>query len=189
MNVFIHPKALVDDGVAIGAGSRIWAFAHLVKGAVVGKDCNICDHTFVEGGVRLGDRVTVKCGVFLWDGVVAGDDVFIGPCVAFTNDLRPRSRQYPRQFASTILSEGCSLGANSTILPVNVGRWALVGAGSVVTRDVPDYAMVFGNPARVQAWVCRCGVKLSFGEDSTAACACGRNYSKSGETITERKSA
>lgn len=171
---YIHPQALVDSGVDVGSETRIWAFAHLCTGAVVGADCNICDHTFVEGNVKIGDRVTVKCGVYLWDGVVIEDDVFIGPCVAFTNDLRPRSKQYPVRFAGTILKQGCSLGANSTILPVTIGRWSMIAAGSVVTRDVPNYALVKGAPARVCGWVCRCGDRLSFDVTDLATCKCGR---------------
>ena len=173
---YIHPQALVDSGVEVGSGTRIWAFAHLCSGAILGADCNICDHTFVEVNVRLGDRVTVKCGVYLWDGVVVEDDVFIGPCVAFTNDLQPRSKQYPVVFAATVLKQGCSLGANSTILPVTIGRWSMVGAGSVVTRDVPNYALVKGAPARVCGWVCRCGEKLVFDKTSLTSCKCNRRY-------------
>lgn len=173
---FIHPHALVDPGVSLGSGTRVWAFAHLVAGARVGADCNICDHTFVEGGVRLGDRVTLKCGVHLWDGITVEDDVFIGPSVAFTNDLRPRSRQRPAGYARTVLRRGCSIGANSTILPVEIGEWAMVGAGSVVTRPVPPHALVVGNPARFRAWLCRCGQPLRFDPGPAATCACGQSY-------------
>ena len=158
---FIHPHALVDQGAVIGSGTRVWAFAHVVAGAVLGRDCNICDHTFVEGRVTVGDRVTLKCGVYLWDGLVLEDDVFVGPCAAFTNDLRPRSRQHPDGYPKTTLRQGCSIGANATILPgLTIGRWAMIGAGAVVTRDVPDFALVAGNPARSRGWVCRCGQKL-----------------------------
>src|SRR5450759_2352805 len=105
---FIHPQALVESGASIAAGTRVWAFAHILPGAVIGGDCNICDHTFVEGKVRIGNRVTLKCGVYLWDGVVLEDDVFIGPCATFTNDLRPRSQQHPACYPATTLRQGCS---------------------------------------------------------------------------------
>lgn len=174
---FVHPRALVDSDVIIGAGTRIWAFTRILSGAVIGDDCNICDHTFIEGAVSLGDRVTLKCGVYLWDGLILEDDVFVGPCVAFTNDLRPRSRQHPAQYPVTTLRNGCSIGANSTILPgITIGRFAMVGAGSVVTRSVPDFALVAGNPARFRAWICRCGHKLGPLIQGGAVCDCGRCY-------------
>ncbi|MGA3266063.1 MAG: acyltransferase [Verrucomicrobiota bacterium] len=171
----IHPQALVDSGAIVGAGTRVWAFAHVCNGAVIGEDCNLCDHTFFEKGVRLGNRVTVKCGVYLWEGTTVEDDVFVGPCVAFTNDLWPRSKKYPEKFAETHLRHGCSIGANATLLPVSIGRWALVAAGSVVTRDVPDFALVRGNPASLAAWLCRCGNKLQF-KNRSALCPCGRSF-------------
>jgi len=178
-----HPNALVDDGASIGPGTRVWAFAHVLKGAVVGRECNICDHTFIEGGARLGDRVTVKCGVYLWDGVVIEDDVFIGPCVAFTNDLRPRSKQYPAQLLKTVVGQGASLGANCTILPgLTIGPWAMVGAGAVVTRDVPPHALVVGNPARARGWVCRCGARLDPQSGPALACSCGLHFRYNPET-------
>jgi acetyltransferase-like isoleucine patch superfamily enzyme len=166
----------------VGARTRVWAFAHVCGGAVIGEDCNLCDHTFVEKGVRVGDRVTIKCGVYLWEGVTLEDDVFVGPCAAFTNDLRPRSRKYPDQFLKTHLGQGCSVGANATILPVAIGCWAMVAAGAVVTRDVPAHALIRGNPARVVGWVCRCGEKLDFDDHSLAACGCGRHFHKASET-------
>ena len=147
---FIHEKALVDEGSTIGAGTRVWAFAHVVSGAVVGSQCNICDHTFIEGKVRIGDRVTLKCGVYLWDGIILEDDVFIGPNATFTNDRMPRSRQVPAEYPVTLVKRGASIGANATILPgITIGEGAMVGAGAVVTRDVPANAVVVGNPARV----------------------------------------
>jgi len=173
-NGFIHPQALVDDGVSIGNGTRVWAFAHIVKGAVVGENCNICDHTFIEGGVKIGNRVTLKCGVYLWDGLVLEDDVFIGPCAAFTNDLRPRSKVYPESYAVTTLRQGCSIGASATILPgITIGAWAMVGAASTITRNVPDFALVMGTPARFRGWVCRCGAKLMVTQGDRLVCACG----------------
>jgi len=179
---FQHGCAVVEAGVMVGAGTRIWAFAHVLTGAVIGVDCNICDHTFIEGRVRIGDRVTIKCGVSLWDGVEVANDVFIGPNVVFTNDLRPRSRVSPAVYPRTWLQEGCSLGANCTILPgLTIGRWAMIGAGAVVTHDVPDFALVFGVPARLKGWTCRCGKKLTTAGGSRWACDCGRVYESKGE--------
>ena len=181
----IHPQALVDEDVKIGARTRVWAFSHILSGAVVGEDCNVCDHTFIEGKVILGDRVTVKCGVYLWDGIIIEDDVFIGPAAVFTNDLVPRSRQHPEEYAKTILKQGCSIGANSTILAGNsIGRWALVGAGSVVTKDVPDYGVVWGNPAKFQYWICKCTERMSFQSSDDFACRCGEKYKFGSETKT-----
>lgn len=149
----IHPNALCES-TSIGEGTRIWAFAHVLPGAVIGRDCNICDGVFVENDVVVGDRVTVKCGVQLWDGVRLGDDVFVGPNATFTNDLFPRSRRYPEAFATTVVEDGASIGANATILAgVRIGSGAMVGAGAVVTRSVPPNAIVVGNPARIKGYV------------------------------------
>lgn len=149
MSVFIHPNSLCESD-NIGAGTRIWAFAHVLPGARIGRDCNICDHVFIENDVVVGDHVTVKCGVQLWDGVRLEDDVFIGPNVTFTNDPFPRSKNYPERFAQTVVARGASIGANATILPgVRIGANAMVGAGAVVTRDVPANAVIAGNPARI----------------------------------------
>lgn len=134
----------------VGEGTRIWQFCVVLPGAKIGRDCNICSNVFIEGDVVIGDRVTVKCGVQLWDGLRIDDDVFIGPNATFTNDHFPRSRRRPDVFAETIIRAGASIGANATILPgITIGRDALVGAGAVVTRDVPAHAIVRGNPARI----------------------------------------
>ena len=179
---FKHPMAVVEEEVVVGNGTRIWAFAHLLKGVIVGEDCNVCDHTFIEGRVRIGDRVTIKCGVSLWDGVVVEDDVFIGPNAVFTNDKRPRSRKRPPEYPETILRQGCSLGANATILPgLTIGYWAMVGAGAVVTRSVPDFALVTGTPARRVGWVCQCGEKLSFQDGRFVKCDCAQEYERISE--------
>lgn len=162
--------------MAVGEGTRIWAFAHLLEGCTIGRDCNICDHTFIEAGVVLGDRVTVKSGVYLWEGVTCEDDVFIGPSVVFTNDLRPRSRRPPEQWAKTQISAGASIGANATILAQTViGRHAMVGAGALVTRSVPDHGLVYGSPARLNGFVCRCGATLvRDGETGSCPRGCGQ---------------
>ena len=157
---FQHPQALVETD-NVGAGTRIWAFAHVLPGATLGTDCNICDHVFIEGKAVVGDRVTVKCGVQLWDGVVLEDDVFVGPNATFTNDRFPRSRQYLSHYPTTRVRVGASIGANATILPgITVGSHAMVGAGAVVTRSVPAHAVVVGNPARIVGY----GQNLPGGE-------------------------
>jgi acetyltransferase-like isoleucine patch superfamily enzyme/dTDP-4-dehydrorhamnose 3,5-epimerase-like enzyme len=149
---FIHPAAIVESD-RIGARTRVWAFAHVLPGASIGKDCNICDGVFVENDVVIGDRVTVKCGVQLWDGVTLEDDSFVGPNATFTNDPFPRSRQPPAGFSRTVVRRGASIGANATILPgVTIGPSAMVGAGSVVTKDVPPNAIVTGNPASIRGY-------------------------------------
>ncbi|NDU91017.1 MAG: isomerase [Ferrovum sp.] len=149
MNHFVHPQGICESS-QIGAGTRIWAFAHVLPHARIGSDCNICDHVFIENDVIVGDRVTVKCGVQLWDGLRVEDDVFIGPNTTFTNDKRPRSKAYPESFLQTLVQRGASIGANATILPgITLGQNSMVGAGAVVTRSVPPNAIVVGNPARI----------------------------------------
>lgn len=150
---FKHDHALVESK-HVGEGTRVWAYAHILPGARVGADCNICDHVFIENDVIVGDGVTVKCGVQLWDGIRVGDGVFIGPNATFTNDAWPRSREWPDSFPPTLIEAGASIGANATILPgLTIGRGAMVGAGAVVTRSVPPFAVVTGNPAQVVRFV------------------------------------
>jgi UDP-2-acetamido-3-amino-2,3-dideoxy-glucuronate N-acetyltransferase len=153
MNYYLHPQGICES-THIGAETKIWAFAHVLPGARIGRDCNICDHVFIENDVLVGDRVTVKCGVQLWDGLRVGNDVFIGPNATFTNDKFPRSKHYQDSVLQTIIANGASIGANATILPgVKIGSQAMVGAGSVVTRSVPPKAIVTGNPARIRGYV------------------------------------
>lgn len=175
--VFIHSHAIVELGATVGAGTRVWAWAHVLPGAVIGADCNICDHCFIENDVTIGDRVTIKCGIYLWDGARIGNDVHLGPNVVFTNDLYPRSKQ-AFEVGITIVQDGASIGANSTLLPgVTVGKYALVGAGSVVTRNVPAFALVRGNPARRVGWVCACGQKLKLSATHPRfTCQCGKQF-------------
>ena len=150
---FRHLQSLVETE-QVGRGTRIWAFTHILSGAVIGEDCNICDHVFIENDVAVGNRVTVKCGVQLWDGVTLEDDVFIGPNATFTNDLFPRSKHYPEAFSRTLVKKGASIGANATLLAgLTIGANAMVGAGAVVTKDVPPNAIVVGNPARIKGYV------------------------------------
>lgn len=152
-NHFVHEKAICESP-NIGDNTRVWAFAHILPKAVVGRDCNICDGVFIENDVVLGDRVTVKCGVQLWDGLTIEDDVFIGPNATFTNDRFPRSKVYPEQFAKTVVRKGASIGANATILPgLEIGAGAMIGAGAVITRTVPPHAIAVGNPARIVGYV------------------------------------
>ena len=150
---FQHPQALVESS-SIGKGTRIWAFAHVLPNAIIGADCNLCDSTFIENDVVIGDRVTIKCGVQIWDGIRIEDDVFIGPNATFSNDRYPRSRQHLSKYPVTTVRRGASVGANATILPgLTIGQYAMVGAGAVVTRSVPPYAVVVGNPARIVRYV------------------------------------
>jgi UDP-2-acetamido-3-amino-2,3-dideoxy-glucuronate N-acetyltransferase len=151
--VFVHPQALCES-TSVGENTRVWAFAHVLPGARIGRDCNICDHVFIENDVIVGDRVTVKSGVQLWDGLRVADEVFIGPNATFSNDKYPRSKQYQNKVLETHLGRGASIGGGAAILPgLRIGTRAMVGAGSVVTHDVPARAIVSGNPARITGYV------------------------------------
>jgi UDP-2-acetamido-3-amino-2,3-dideoxy-glucuronate N-acetyltransferase len=172
--VFVHPRGLCESD-RVGPGTRVWAFAHVMEGAVVGADCNIGDHAFIERGARLGDRVTVKNAVLVWDRVTVEDEVFLGPNAVFTNDLAPRAarKKSPDEFLPTLVRRGATVGANATIVcGTTVGEHAFVAAGAVVTHDVAAYALVAGNPARRIGWVCACGQRLG----PSLSCACGRSY-------------
>jgi len=191
--IFVHRLALCESD-EVGAGTQIWAFAHVMKGAVIGRDCNIGDHAFVEAGARIGDRVTLKNQAMVWDGVEIGDDVFVGPGVSFTNDVFPRSRRLPqRQVASdypakagwlvpTRVENGASLGARCVILPgAHIGAYAMVAAGAVVTRGVPAYALMAGVPAKRIGWVCRCGARLVEQPPRNWCCPrCGETFDEHG---------
>jgi UDP-2-acetamido-3-amino-2,3-dideoxy-glucuronate N-acetyltransferase len=176
--VRVHPAGLCESE-HVGEGTRVWAFAHVLPGARIGRDCNICDGAFVEGRAVLGDRVTVKNGTLVFDGVVCEDEVFLGPNVLFTNDLRPRAaiRRTGDELLSTVVRRGASLGAGVVVVcGVEIGSHAFVAAGSVVTRDIPAHAFVAGNPARLKGWVCACGNRL----DGDLRCVeCGTRHERS----------
>ncbi len=179
--VFVHERALCES-VDVGEGTRVWAFAHVMEGAVVGRDCNVGEGAFVEAGARLGDRVIVKNGVLVWDKVTVEDDVFLGPAMVFTNDLVPRARfkSTPDDFLPTLVRRGASIGANVTVVcGVTIGEGAFVGAGSLVAVDVPARGLVVGNPARRVGWMCDCGLRLASG----LVCTCGRSYRLDDDTV------
>ena len=192
--VFIHPQAIVESA-AIGRGTRIWALTHVCKGAALGADCNVGEGCYIEGGSRIGDRVTVKNGAMIWEGVTIGDDAFVGPGVVFTNDARPRSRRFDGArhkymsaawLAPTTVGRGASIGANCTIsCGLSIGDFAMIGAGAVVTADIPAHVLAFGNPARAHGYVCVCGERLPSFRKGVARCAaCGVRHRKSGARVT-----
>ncbi len=171
---FKHETALIHPEAAIGEGTRVWAFTNIQKGARIGKGCNICDGCFVETGAVVGDHVTVKNGVYLFEGITLDDDVFCGANASFINDRFPRShRRDSWVLEPTRVCKGATIGCNATILcGLVIGEYAFIGAGSVVTRDVPAHALVWGNPAEIRGFACRCGRKLS----DQLVCACGMSF-------------
>jgi acetyltransferase-like isoleucine patch superfamily enzyme len=186
-DVFVHAQALCESD-AVGPGTRVWAFAHVMKGARVGRDCNLCGGVFVEGGARIGDRVVVKNGVQVWDRVTLGDDVFVGPNATFTNDRKPRAayKKPPERFEATEVGRGATIGANATLrCGIRIGEGAFVAAGAVVTSDVAPFALVRGVPARFAGWVCACGEPLpdvAPAPRGPLGCAsCGGRYEFAGE--------
>ena len=181
--VFVHERGLCESK-DVGQRTRVWAFAHVMQGARVGADCNIGECAFIEGGAVLGNKVTVKNAVLVWDKVTVEDEVFLGPNMVFTNDMNPRVafKKSPDAFLPTLVQRGASIGANATIIcGVTIGTQAFVGAGAVVTRDVPAHAIVVGNPAKQIGWMCACGLKLK----TRLTCSCGRRYKKSRSGLSE----
>lgn len=172
----IHPQALVDAR-AVGAGTRVWAFAHVMAGARIGRHCNIGEHCFIERGAVIGDRVTIKNHVAVWDGLVIEDDAFIGPGATLTNDRWPRSQNPEWVRLITRIGRGATIGANATIVGgITIGQYALIGAGTVVTASVPSHALVVGNPGRRRGWVCRCACPLTLRQGRAACPACHLRY-------------
>ena len=171
---YVHPLAVVESK-QIGLGTRIWGWTHVQADVVVGEFCNIGEHCFLENGVRVGNHCVIKNGIYLWEGTRVCDRAFLGPHAVFGNEMFPRSG-FPKDFEPIRIDEGASVGAGAVIIPgVRIGKYGTVGAGSVVSRDVPEHALVFGNPARWHGWMCCCGLKLQQ-DGSMAHCACGRRY-------------
>lgn len=183
MNYFVHPRAFVESK-KVGKGTRIWAFSHVMEGASIGGDCNVGEHCFIESGVVIGNNVVVKNGVSVWDKICIEDKVFLGPNMVFTNDLFPRSGvRDSSRFLPIIVKKGASIGANATIVcGVTIGEYSFIGAGSVVTKDVPAFAIAYGNPARLKGHICVCARKLEFTGDA-ASCECGKRYNLKGGLV------
>jgi UDP-2-acetamido-3-amino-2,3-dideoxy-glucuronate N-acetyltransferase len=184
VDFYKHETAYVDEPCEIGAGTKIWHFCHVMKGARIGRDCSLGQNVVIASGVTVGNRVKIQNNVSLYDGVALEDDVFCGPSMVFTNVINPRSHVSRRhEFKATLVRRGATLGANCTIVcGVTIGSFAFVGAGALVTRDVPAYALVFGNPARLKGWVCECGVKLK-GDGAMTCSACGLTYQRRDEVV------
>ncbi|MBU0686408.1 MAG: N-acetyltransferase [Candidatus Margulisbacteria bacterium] len=187
MSYFKHETAVIDEPVEIGEGTKIWHFSHISSGVKIGKQCKLGQNVFVQNNVKIGNFVKIQNNVSVYGGVELEDYVFCGPSMVFTNILNPRCK-YPQEtsdkYHKTLVREGASLGANSTIVcGITIGKHGFVGAGSVVTKDVPDYAMVYGNPARIKGWMCECGTKLVFLNDRAGCSKCKCNYQKVGDKI------
>ena len=191
--VFVHPSAVVDEPATIGAGTKIWHFSHVVSGATLGAGCTLGQNVFVAGTATLGDNVKVQNNVSIYDGVTLEDDVFCGPSMVFTNVTQPRSafpKSGPESYDRTLVKRGATLGANCTLVcGYTVGAWAFIGAGAVVVGDVPDYALVVGNPSRRIGWMCRCGERLPDDGAPPQCAACGRGYRLQGAGLVLERDA
>ena len=186
---FVHESSYVDEPCEIGAGTKIWHFSHIMRDSKLGERCNIGQNVVVSPRCVIGSNVKIQNNVSVYTGVELEDDVFCGPSMVFTNVINPRSHvERKDEYQRTLVKRGASIGANATIVCGHtIGAFAFIGAGAVVTRDVPDYAVVFGSPAAVRGWVCACGLKLSFeggGDEAFAVCSCGKEYVKRGQTVS-----
>ncbi len=182
---FAHPTAVIDEGAAVGAGTRIWHFCHVMAGARIGRECSLGQNVFVAPNAVIGDRVKIQNNVSVYEAVVVEDDVFCGPSMVFTNVANPRSHvSRKHEFRPTLVRRGATIGANATVVCGHrIGEFAFVGAGAVVTRDVPDHALVIGVPARVAGSMCRCGLRLAFRSGRARCAACGAAYVKKGGKV------
>ena len=185
--VFIHPSSFIDEPCEIGAGTKIWHFSHIMKNSRIGRDCNIGQNVLVSPDVVLGNNVKVQNNVSIYTGVICEDDVFLGPSCVFTNVFNPRSFiERKNEFRLTLVCQGASIGANATIVcGYTIGRYAFVGAGSVVTKDVPDFAFVYGVPATIKGYMCICAEKLTFIHDRAECAVCGRKYFMENNIVRE----
>ncbi|MBI2409210.1 MAG: N-acetyltransferase [Gemmatimonadetes bacterium] len=183
---WVHPSAFVDDGAVLGAGTKVWHFCHVMPGAVIGAGCSLGQNVVVMPGTRIGDNVKIQNNVSIYEGVELEDDVFCGPSMVFTNVINPRSAvSRKHEYKRTLVKRGASIGANATIVcGVTLGRYCFVGAGAVVAKDVPDYALVTGVPARRTGWMCECGVKLREDIMALECPTCGRQYQHKGEKVS-----
>lgn len=192
---FVHESSFVDDGAEIGEGTKIWHFSHIMSGAKIGRDCVVGQSCTVENRAVIGNGVKIQNNVSVYGMVEVGDDVFLGPSMVFTNDLNPRA-PYPKhgEWVPTKIMRGASIGANATIVcGVTIGKWAFIGAGAVVTKDVPDYGIAAGNPARLKGYMCECGKKICSLKDASErsgqfVCACGRKYSVNEKGVRQDES-
>jgi len=175
---FVHESSYVDEGAEIGAGTKIWHFCHVMPRSKIGERCNIGQNVLVASDVVLGNNVKIQNNVSLYTGVIVEDDVFLGPSMVFTNVVNPRSHVSRKdEYKTTLVRKGASIGANATIVcGVTLGRYCFVGAGAVVTKDVPDYALVYGSPATLRGWMCQCGEQLSFTDERAVCLQCGDAY-------------
>lgn len=192
MDYFVHESSYLDDDAEVGSGTKIWHFCHVMSGARIGERCNIGQNVLVASDVLIGNNVKIQNNVSLYTGVIVEDDVFLGPSMVFTNVVNPRSHVNRRgQYKNTLVRKGATIGANATVVcGVTLGQYCFIGAGAVVTRDVPDYALLYGNPARIQGWMCQCGIRLEFhsvGDHEEGFCKeCGSCYSKQGNLVTRK---
>jgi len=188
-NYFVHESTYIDEPCNIGEGTKIWHFSHIMQNSTIGNKCNIGQNVVISPDVILGNNVKIQNNVSVYTGVICEDDVFLGPSMVFTNVVNPRSHVIRKEeYQQTLMKKGSSVGANAVIVCGNtVGKFAFIGAGAVVTKDVPDYALVVGNPARLVGWMCDCGIKLDFGDKNECSCKeCGKTYEKNGESINEK---